>query len=251
MAGEPHRHHRHRGHAGMEMGELAHRALELRPVVPFRHEHDLRVHHDARLGQPLHDGQELTADPRLAEEPVAEGGVRGVHGDVERREPLRLDARELVLLEIGQGDVVAVEKRQAEVVVLHVEALPHPARELVDEAEHALVGAGVDLARARRFELEAEVGPRAAKERAPPPAPALHGESQLLVPGVEVKIDDVAEGFAIDGHDPVAGLKPGAGRRRPLLDGGHHHARRGRASAGGHARGSRGGPGRRNHDQAG
>ena len=70
-------------------------------------------------------GQELAADPRPAEEAVAQLRVGGVDGDVERREPLRLDARQLVLVEIGQGDVVAVQERQAEVVVLHVEALAH------------------------------------------------------------------------------------------------------------------------------
>ena len=251
MARESHGHHRHRGHAGVEMRELVNRAFELRPVVPLRHEDDLRVHHDARLGQALHDGQELAADPRLAEEAVAQRGVGGVHGDVEGGEPLRLDARELVLLEVGQGDVVSVEKREAKVVVLHVEALPHPARELVDEAEHALVPAGVDLARARRFQLEAKVRPRAPEDSAPLRAPALHGEPQLLVPGVKVKIDDVAEGCAIDGHDAVAGPEPGAGGRRSLLDSGHHYAGHGRSSAGGHARGSRGGPGRRDHARVG
>ena len=56
---------------------------------------------------------------------MAQLGVGGVHGDVERRQPLRLDARELGLVEIGQRDVVAVQERQPEVVVLDVEALAH------------------------------------------------------------------------------------------------------------------------------
>ena len=104
---------------------------------------------DARARQALHDAAcRSRLHPRLAEQTVPQVGVGRVHRDVQRRQPLLLDAGELRLREVGQRDVVPVQERQPEVVVLDVEALAHPARQLVDEAEHALVGAGGDLATA-------------------------------------------------------------------------------------------------------
>ena len=205
------------------------------------------MHDDAGLGQPLHHRQELAADPRLTEEPVAE------RGSVAWTETYSGDSRcssmraELVLFEVGQRDVVAVEERQAKVVVLDVEALPHAARQLMDEAEDALVAAGVDLARARRLELEAEIGPRATQDRVAFRPATLEREAQPLEAGVEVEVDDVAEGLSVDGHDPVAGAELGARGRRPFPDGRNDHARRRGTSAAGHARGCCAGPGPPGH----
>ena len=136
------------------------------------------MHHDAGLGQALHDRQDLAAHARLAEKAVAELRIRGVDGHVERREALLFDSPELSVVEVGQGDVVAVEEREPEVVVLDIEAPAHPAGQLVDEAEYALVAAGVDLARVGRLELEAQVGPRPLQDRAPAPSSALDGQAE-------------------------------------------------------------------------
>jgi hypothetical protein len=80
-----------------------------------------------------------------------------VHRDIERREPLGLDAAQLGLSEVGQRDVVAVQEREPEVVVLDVQAASQALGQLMDEAEHALVGAGSDIARAGRLELHTQL----------------------------------------------------------------------------------------------
>ena len=172
VAREADRHDRGRGHRGMQARQLVHGALEVRAVVPFRAQHDLGVHEIPALASRSITGSSSRRDPRLAEEGVAQIGIGGVHRDVERREALGLDSCQLRLVEIGQRDVVAVQERQPEVVVLHVEALAHALRELVDEAEDALVGAGGDLGRPRRRELEAERRVRASGHPHRPLSPA-------------------------------------------------------------------------------
>lgn len=52
------------------------------------------------------------------------------------------DALHLPLGEVGQGQVVAHQKGQPGVVILEIEALPHPRRHLVHKAEDAVVGTG-------------------------------------------------------------------------------------------------------------
>ena len=51
--------------------------------------------------------------------------------------------------EAGEGREVPIEERQAVVVVLQVEALPHALRQLVDEAELAVVVARAHLVEQR------------------------------------------------------------------------------------------------------
>src|SRR3989304_3788377 len=100
MPRQPYGDHGGGGDVWVEAGKLAHRALELGAVIPVGYEDDLRVHRDARLGQALHDGQDLAANPRLAEKAVAEVRIGRVDRDVERREALLLDAPELVFVQI-------------------------------------------------------------------------------------------------------------------------------------------------------
>ena len=55
------------------------------------------------------------------------------------------DAVDLVVLHVRHGDIVAEQKGKPLVIVLEVKALAHTGGQLVDEAEHAVVGAGVLL----------------------------------------------------------------------------------------------------------
>ncbi len=224
MAREPDGHDGGRHHRGVERGQLPDGARQVRAVVPVGAQHDLGVHPDAGLGEPLHPRQDLRRAARLAEQPAAERRVRRVDGHVERRQALLDDARQVRLVEVGQRDVVAVEEREPEVVVLHVEASPHSLRQLVDEAEHALVGARRDLGGPGRHQLEAERGaapPEGEGERA---AVAQDLEGQALVARVELEVDRVAERVAVDREDAVAGDEPRRGGGRARADRGDDHA---------------------------
>src|SRR5439155_770002 len=204
-------------------------ALEGRAVVPARAEHDLGVHADPRLREALEPREDLGGDARAPEQRVTQRRVGRVDGDVERREPLLDDALERRLVEIGERDVVAVEERQPEVVVLDVEAPPHPLRELVDEAEHALVRAGRDLARPGRLELDAEIGAAALERKRQRGALALDRERERLLARVEAEVDRVAEPWAVDREDAVAAGEAGPSGRGARSDAGDHHP--GRVSA--------------------
>ena len=80
-----------------------------------------------------------------------------MHRDVDRRNVHLNDAVDVLVAEVGHGDEIAVEEGQAAVVVLEVEGLPHSLGELVDEAEDALVLAGVLLVHQRGLEVQTDV----------------------------------------------------------------------------------------------
>ena len=221
---EPDRHDRGRRHLGVERGEVEDGALELGAVVPAWAEHDLGVHADPRLREPLEPREDLGGDARAPEQRVAQLRVGRVDGDVEWREVLLDDALERRLVEVGERDVVAMKERQAEVVVLDVEAPPHPLRQLVDEAEHALVGTGRDLAGAGRLELDTEIGaPSLERECQQSPVP-LHPKLELRLARVELEVDRVPEPVAVDRKDPIAPREAGRSGRRPGADAGDDDA---------------------------
>ena len=80
-----------------------------------------------------------------------------MHRDIDRRNVHLNDAVDIVVAEVGHGDEVAVEEGQAAVVVLEVQGLPHTLGELVDEAEDALVLAGVLLVHEGGLEVQPDV----------------------------------------------------------------------------------------------
>ena len=98
------------------------------------------MHGDPAGRQFFHDRLDRD-DPRLAEELLAQGAIRGMDRDVEGGEPLFPDPGQLLPADIGQGDVIAVEKGEAVILVLDVEGGAEPAGELVDKAEDASVAA--------------------------------------------------------------------------------------------------------------
>lgn len=67
------------------------------------------------------------------------------------------DAVNVGVGEVGQGDIVAVQKGQTGVVVLEVQRLAHAFRKLVDEAEDAFVAAGVLFVHEGRGKLHAGI----------------------------------------------------------------------------------------------
>src|SRR5205823_14160371 len=105
------------------------------------------------------------------------------------------------------------------------QAPPHGLGQLVDETERAVIVAGLDAVEDRAVELETERRARRLLD---------HGElletatadlelDDGLV-GLELIADDVADRFAVEGEDLVAGLDPGRGCRRA---GRHRHDTRG------------------------
>ena len=179
------------------------RLLEHFAVVEAGHDHHLAVELDAAVGEP----RELLDDvrhARVVEQNLARFPRRRVHRDVERRQPVLEDARDVALLEVGERREVAVGERQPVVVVANVERLAESLRQPLDEAELAAVGAAAD---GRRLELDAQrlafgaldlVDDRLAVGQA-----GL--DDQLVVGGEEFPVEEVGELAAVDRQQ----LRPG------------------------------------------
>src|SRR5215207_10626444 len=143
-------------------------------------------------------------DARIVEEDLARLPRRGVHGDVERREPVLENPRDVALLHVGERREVAVGEREPVVVVADVERLTQPLRKALDEAELALVRAAANH---RRLELDAErlaFGPLdvvhdllAAGE--------LRLDDELVVRGEKFPVEEIGETAAVHRQE----LRPG------------------------------------------
>ena len=89
---------------------------------------------------------------RVVEQNLAGLPRRGVHRDVQRRQPVLENPRDVALLDVRQRREVAVGEGQTIVVVAHVERLAQALGQPFDEAELAAIGAA---ANGRRLELHA------------------------------------------------------------------------------------------------
>ena len=201
--------------------DAEHRVVECVAVVQAGADDHLTVHLDAGVeqrGEPAEAGRAAA----VAQETGAEIGVGRVDADVERAETLGDDALEVGFGEAGQRGEVAVQERQPVVVVLEVEGAPHPFRQLVDEAERAVVVTRPHPVEHRARELDAERLPRSLLHREVPLEPAatqLELDERLV--GLELVPDDVAHRLAVEAEDLVAGREPSGGRRRTGHD--RHH----------------------------
>ena len=210
-AGEPHRHHGHGEELRAEREQVAQGRAEQAAVVPARADHDLGVEGDALAGQApqhVHDGTR----PRIAEHGAPAGRVGHVDGHEEGRQAEPHDPVELAGRGVREGDVIAVYKRVAEVLILDVKPLPQARRHLVDEAEDAFVGAATD-GRGPEFGREGEVRFSPHREVALPAAPPK-GEAKGRGCGEETQVELVGDRFAVDRRDMVARPHPRPGERR-------------------------------------
>ena len=145
-----------------------------------------------------------------SEETVAQIHVGGVHRKVHRTQVLLDDAVELVFAGQRQCDVVAEEEAEAVVLVHEVEILAQPLRHLMDEAEHAVVAAGLEL---QRLELERFALERHARHAHLPLGTGLVPQGKFgfeAEDAVVVEIECVLDGIAVHGHQPIA--RPHAAR---------------------------------------
>ena len=189
------------------------RVVEHRAVVHAGAHDDLAVHLDAVVEQRPQPAQARGAPP-VAQHVGPHVGIGGVDADVQRRQPLGDDSLEVGLGEAGERREVPVEERQPVVVVLQVERSPQARRQLVDEAELAVVVAGADLVEQRRVDLDAE---RLARL-------LVHVERQRLVLAADphrhlglvdqqVVVDDVAGLLTVELDQLVARFDTRARRR--------------------------------------
>jgi len=128
-----------------------------------------------------------------------------VDAHIQRRQPLGHHPLQVGLGEAGQGGEVSVKEREPVVVVLQVQAGPQTGRELVDEAELAVVVARPHPVEQRRVHLGAQ--------RLPSPLEHLELQHHPVAPHVDAQLglvhqllilDDVCGGAAVHAKKLVA-----------------------------------------------
>ena len=195
------------------------RVVEHRAVVDPRAHDDLAVHFHPGVEEQLEPAQARRA-AAVAQQARPHVGIGRVDADVERAQLLGDHPLEVGLGEAGECREIPVEKREPEVVVLEVQAPAHALRQLMDEAERAVVVAGLHAIEHRMRELEPErrAFGLADDDLLLQPAPP-HLEVDLGPVGVQLVRDHVAELLAVDGEDLVSRGDAGLLRRGSGRDG--------------------------------
>ena len=127
---------------GVKLGKIAHGAVQFDTVVQSLAKHDLRAEGDSRLGKAVEIGKHLTCT-FVFHHLYAQFGVGGVYRYVDGGDVHGDQAFYVGIAQIGERDVVAVQKGETVVVVLKIERFAHSFWKLIDKAEHATVCAGV------------------------------------------------------------------------------------------------------------
>src|SRR4051794_30717702 len=108
------------------------------------------------LNSTLGESRQLINDvrnARVVEQHLSRFPWRRMDRDVERRQAILEDSRDVAVLHVGERREVAVREGQPVVVVANVERLAQAGRQALDEAELAAVGAAPNR---RRLELDAK-----------------------------------------------------------------------------------------------
>ncbi len=193
----------HRG----QLQQVCQRAAQLIAVVDAAAQNQLAIDRNAAFHKARQVLEHLAA-PLVGEHPHPKLRVGGVDRNVDRRDMHLDDALDLVILHIGHGDIVAEQKGQPLVIIFKVQALPHTGRELIDEAEHAVIGAGVLLI--------AQIGLKVAPERpalctlhVPLPDAVRHLRFQVKAGAVGIKIvvQRVVQRVFVHAQQLIAGAK--------------------------------------------
>ena len=126
-------------------------------------------------------------------------------GNMQRRNPLRDNSFEVQFGEPSERREIPVEKRKPIIVVFEIEGLPQVWRQLINEAELAMVVTGSDLVEQSRVDLGAErfTGLFFDLERNLEPT-TIDIQAEFTLVGKESIGDDVARHFAIEPKNEVA-----------------------------------------------
>ena len=206
MVADPQRDDTDAGDCGEAVEERQQGLLEYRCVVDTGADDHLGVDLDAIVEEDV-EPPETGRPPGVPQETGPNVGVGGVDGDVERAQALGDDPLGVELGEPRQGGEVPVEEGEPVVIVLEVEALPHPLGQLVDETELAVVVAGADSVEHGRVDSSTQRLAFALQDPHPPvdrrPEPS-HEQLEIAAIGHLLPFDHVERFCPIDREHLVA-----------------------------------------------
>ena len=190
------------------------RAHELCSVVHAGDDDDLDVHFETRIEDGL---EHLHAPCRvLSHEALAYVRAHRMQGDMQGREMAFDDAGKLVVIHVGQGHEVTLEKREAIVVIAQVQGRTHVLRQHGHEAEDAGITAGDDAIEDAVIENDAPILPQLTIDVGE--APILERQLDVVAIGLPAPLDEVTQRHVLDMRDDHAARKPRPIGRRTRLD---------------------------------
>ena len=188
------------------------RALQRRAVVPAGDGDDLAFHEYARRGEAAENVHDLPA-ARVADELCTQLRIGRMHGDVQRAHLQIADALQFTLGEIRTRDIIPREERKTRVVIFKIERFAQSARQLVNEAEYAPVGAARRLVHQVRFKVQTKILALFFAEADRAGVPEFQRERAVIRP--VFIIEHIVDLVPVDITQFVAGehpaLEPGAG----------------------------------------
>src|ERR1700737_2466807 len=144
--GEPDRNDGGRQHCVAHVPEVGQRFLENLLVVESRNDDHLAM----KLYSAFGETRELSLDvrhPRVVEQNLSRLVIRCMYGDVEWRQAVLENPRDVALLHVGKRCKVSVREGQQVIVVPDVEWFSQTSGKPFDETELAAVGAAANRGR--------------------------------------------------------------------------------------------------------
>ena len=142
-----------------------------------------------------------------------------MHGNIQRRQAHLDDPLHIGVAEVGKGDVIAHQERQAGVVILEIQALAHTLGQLIDEAKDALVGAALLPIHQVGLKIQAQVFALGLfNDQLHLLTVPFQHQFYLAVVAVKFIIQHVADDVTVDAHQAIAGLDAVCMGRTALVD---------------------------------
>ena len=137
--------HGHACHTGGVPGEIPDRALQLFFIIYILAENDLAVHRNLRLIERVNLFQGVTCEA-VVQHQAPQLRICALDGYVNRCQPVLDNPVNILILHVGQRDIITLKEGKSGIVILEIEGFPHSRRHLVDKAENTLISAGAIIA---------------------------------------------------------------------------------------------------------
>ena len=212
-------HNRDGVHCRIQFFQVVQGPFELFAVVQSLAHDQLAVHCDAAFRKAVHDFQCFARMPVL-QHFNTQLRVGRLHRDIDRRDVHAQDAVHVRLGQIGHGNIVAHQEGHPRVVVLDIQGFAHPFWQLIDKAEHTLVGTLLHLIHQVVLKIQAERLPFAlAHAHLTDSLPVLleDFERQACVIAVKLVVQHIPDCGAVDLQQGLPRRKPRTGRRAALV----------------------------------
>jgi len=169
------------------------------PVIETRDQDNLGMQSDACCDEPV-EGLCKIKIPAASHKVRASFGAHRLHRDIEGREMEPFYTLEIVLCQVGEGDIGAVKKREAVIVIFDIERGAQVTGKLGDKTEDTVVVTGTDP-ELRKDEISAFI------DKGETLAPFCSDSDLFSLE--KKKIEKIYSRIAVKRKDPVPGTQSG------------------------------------------